>query len=36
MNRSGESAVIPGELLPAAGEIELNSGLLVVALTVAN
>lgn len=36
MNRSDDAAVIPGELLPAAGEIELNSGLPVIALMVAN
>jgi len=36
MNRSGESSIIPGELLPAEGEIELNSGLPVLVLMVAN
>lgn len=36
MNRSGDSAIIPGELIPAAGEIELNSGLPYLVLTVAN
>ena len=28
--------MIPGELIPAAGEIELNAGLPVITLTVAN
>lgn len=36
MSRSVETSIIPGELLPAAGEIELNSGLQALALTVAN
>jgi urease subunit beta len=35
MTRSGER-VIPGEIFPAAGEIEMNSGLPVVTLAVAN
>jgi urease subunit beta len=35
MTRSGE-AMIPGELFPAAGDIELNAGLPVTTLTVAN
>jgi urease subunit beta len=35
MTRSGER-VIPGEIFPADGEIEMNSGLPVVTLAVAN
>jgi urease subunit beta len=35
MTRSGER-VIPGEIFPASGEIEMNSGLPVVTLSVAN
>ncbi|MDV3348515.1 urease subunit beta [Leptolyngbyaceae cyanobacterium CCMR0082] len=33
---SGSSTVVPGELLPAAGDIELNAGRPTVTLTVAN
>jgi urease subunit beta len=36
MTRSAESAVIPGEIFPSAGEIELNSSLPVTTLSVAN
>src|SRR5439155_2239824 len=32
----GERAVIPGELFPASGEIEINAGRATVTLTVAN
>jgi urease subunit beta len=36
MSPSGDRAMIPGEILPACGTIELNAGLTRVTLTVAN
>jgi urease subunit beta len=36
MIRSGEGAMIPGEIIPAEGEIELNADLPVTRLKVAN